>query len=508
MMLDYGVYAAESERLRRISQENQAYNERNLDRRIALDQANRARTQQLALQQGDIAGRRQLAADQYGYNYALEDQRSYDDLIRMGYGFQHQDALFEKEQAGRMAEQELQNLQAQQMAQFQAGQMEQRDFRLADLNAEAAQEEQEFRAGQAQFQSDHQMALQKMIQEGQAARDKILQDFERGNISESRKWEAEKIKEAYRQEVRQFTDKSLAEGVMILPDRVQAEVAKQEDYLVNVEASNMLTREQKDEIVGQIRGRIEDLIYENARPPFNHEKAKSFEAKVNQQLQGLSPAQQQKIRPFIVPGKDGSPSLMSGFRGSDLLEEKLPQFVTEDEKRVLFGANYEKFKDAPMMRDPATGKATIDKGALDYEKFQWEKEHPKEGEGGKPKKMTQSSWLAVRDRIYKEIMFELDQVAGADGKGLTTRMVQVPNRPGEIRTEKSDVRPLTTMERHEAGKRMLVEEMMRRGLGTSYEEYTKPDDEVDAAAPQAAPRKFSPSGKYEWDGQKWIPVRG
>ena len=203
-------------------------------RKDALSEAQANRDQRTQEQQTEIAGQRDLAADRYGYDYALQGQQQQgqaDRDFRMAgiqgdqdhARYQHDDELFERQLHGRLAEQQLQQIEQERqmqfeqqgrerMAQFQAGNEQDRlgqqeDFQAAGMMFDAQQKQQE-----QQTQMLHQAAMAKMAQKGREAEEEILNRHRQGELSEEHGWKVDLIKQARQEEQDQHLADGLASG--------------------------------------------------------------------------------------------------------------------------------------------------------------------------------------------------------------------------------------------------------------------------------------------------------
>jgi len=110
----------------------------------------RRQQQEAARQQREAAEAERRRAEQaYRYQAALSAQEAQQGAERDAARFQHDDELFERQRAGRLAEQQLAQLQQEKMARMEAGQQEARDVRLGGL-----EEARDYRLADIQGQRD------------------------------------------------------------------------------------------------------------------------------------------------------------------------------------------------------------------------------------------------------------------------------------------------------------------------------------------------------------------
>ncbi len=317
--------------------ETLAANEREVERRRADLAAQRAQEYALQLQGNEIGGKRTLAADQYGYEAALADQRFGYAAQSQAAGFEHEDQLFEKHFAGQIAEQNLANLQAQKMAEFQAGTQEQRDYRLADINQAEMGQQQEFAAAQAErgygqqekmlglqqdFQSQqktaewmHEATNAKMAEEAWVAREKIVAMLKRGEISQENLYKAHAVAEEVKQKQLEGIRKGIADGNFEFdgPEdlRIYNEDLPRKRSAIRRDPS--LSQAQKENALAQVQAE-EDNVLLSARIVPEFKKKATAEAQIERQIQQMSPEDQKRYRGLVIPGKDGEPQIMRGAK--------------------------------------------------------------------------------------------------------------------------------------------------------------------------------------------------
>jgi len=107
-------------------------------------------------QRAALAAQRQAGADQFGYEYALGQQKYGWDAYRQQAQFLHDDELFERHEAGRIAEMQLQQEHQQRQLQQQAGIQEQRDYRQAGFEQERLGQQADIQTGRDVFQAGEQ----------------------------------------------------------------------------------------------------------------------------------------------------------------------------------------------------------------------------------------------------------------------------------------------------------------------------------------------------------------
>ena len=145
-----------------------AQNEAITNRNWALDAERRA-----------VANKQQETADQYGYQVDFQNRQANIASQHQQAGYQHEDEMFQQHLAGTIAEQQLQALQAQKMAQFQAGQVEQRDYRQQGFDLERQGQQQDFQTQRDEYQA------------GQAEeRDYRMADIDKERQGLSEQWRA------------------------------------------------------------------------------------------------------------------------------------------------------------------------------------------------------------------------------------------------------------------------------------------------------------------------------
>jgi hypothetical protein len=237
----------------------QAY-ERSHEQWLQGAEAVRARNFALRQQKLGIAVRRQFEADRYGYTAALQDQQhafqGAFEFDRDAAHHQHDIELFERQKAGRFAEQQLAQLQQQrmaeyqvgaqqrmaeyqvgaqqQMAEYQTGVQEQRDYRMEGVEQRRLGQQQEFQAGMTGFEAGvgqqrlnqqqefaaqqdvekmtHEVTLADMAQRGREAIEVILQRDKEGSLGREYAGKVEVVKQQNQKELDQLIFKGLESG--------------------------------------------------------------------------------------------------------------------------------------------------------------------------------------------------------------------------------------------------------------------------------------------------------
>ena len=175
------------------------------------------------LQGQQIGGQRQLAYDRFGYDTSLQGQSQNFQAQQIDIKHAHDTELFEKQQAGRLAEQHLAQLQEQKLAMFHAGVEDDRD----------------------QARIMHETVLAKMAQEGRESMEEIIQRHADGTLMQEHAWRAEELKQQHEQEQQKIWDTHIAtgiqKGVLELPQPVQAKLAQVDQQISDIQYSPKLT---------------------------------------------------------------------------------------------------------------------------------------------------------------------------------------------------------------------------------------------------------------------------
>ena len=169
-----------------------------------------------ALQGQQIQGQRTLAADKAGYDYGLQGQQIDAQWNQSQAHFLHEDELFNRQLHGHLAEQQLQQFEQERMAQFQAGQQEQRDYRLNQFDTGKLNQQQGFEAQREQFQAGQ-----------QEQRDQRLGQMDASRLDQTHDYDAQKTQ--YQDKIQQQRDLERQKHEVVLRHMaLQAQEAKEE----------------------------------------------------------------------------------------------------------------------------------------------------------------------------------------------------------------------------------------------------------------------------------------
>jgi len=294
---------------------------------------------------------RQLGAlQQFQYNYGLQAQTEQGQFNRQLAGNEHEDELFERHEAGRIAEMHLEHLQqqdqfkAQQAAladrdqaiqtfdlqklgqeqgfkadqdMFQAGVQELRDARLHDFDVDTQGRQQDFQVGQAnqKMQMDmvsqlsdqmHRTVLQKMALDGQQAREKLLHRMRYGEgtdseISTDYHYKMQVIQQEEQAKQDQFLNQGLESGSLILDPAAIPLIGKARQALASIWSSNSLTPEEKKQAMAKAEDDIKGLTRQFARPQSAAERSQAYLAQFRQM--GLDPSDSSLYSPDPKTGR-------------------------------------------------------------------------------------------------------------------------------------------------------------------------------------------------------------
>jgi hypothetical protein len=218
----------------------------------------------------DIAGRRQLAYDQYGYNYGLQAQQGQIQAERDAAAFQHADELFEREKAGKIAEIHLQQIQEEKMLKMKAGIEEQQD----------------------QAKMIHETNLLGMRLRGEQARDRLLQLYRQGELAQEHVWKAEELEkeDQVKQQIAWRTH--VAQGIQngnFTYDKGQ--IAQRDKILEAIQHTRNTKQLTPEDRRQKLQDMHEDLwdILDNPRIVFPDEKAASLATKQQAIFNALPP---------------------------------------------------------------------------------------------------------------------------------------------------------------------------------------------------------------------------
>ena len=273
----------------------------------------------------DIAGKRLQARDQFGYDAALSNQRYGQQVGLEDIHNVHEDELYDRHQAGQMAEMHLQHLQQQEQAkllhqqdlqklgiqqnfqvgrdQYQAGVQEQRDYRLNDFDTAKAEQlhgydmekqgqQLNYDAAKTGFVADqdqqqtllklqHDAALHHMAMQGQLAREEMIRRGRLDEISEKHKGHLEEVQQLERTKHIQAVTQGLEKGTLILDDQTAQDVAKQRSAIAGIRRAyrgGQISQEERDAQLSQATNDLTDMYLEGARPVAADEKAKTRES--------------------------------------------------------------------------------------------------------------------------------------------------------------------------------------------------------------------------------------
>lgn len=210
----------------------------------------------------------------------------------------HQDELFDRQQAGRMAEQHLQGLQQQ-------------DRDTAEFT--------------------HRTVLNDLAQRGRMAEDELLERHRRGELNQEHDWKIQDIKEArHYEELKTKTD-GVADGSMVFdnPEDSQAaqDIAKNRGLAQKAVRMGRLTDEQVKPVLDKLAKQEED-IYMRARPMNPQEKSASLQNKVKGYLG-------QNYDKEIYPGVTmGSLPWMLGKNGIPAIEPSVMKSIDNQQERM------------------------------------------------------------------------------------------------------------------------------------------------------------------------------
>ena len=327
-LLDY--YTSQRNRGAVISQQQQAgdieRNDSNIKQLRDIEAKRRATNQQGAIQAGlqgqKIQGDQTLAYQKAGYEYGLQGQQEQFQGEQNNIKFAHDTDLFERDRAGRLAEQHLGFLQQEKMTNLQAGIQEKRD--------------------QSQFM--HEAALSKMAADRQEARDEILQRYKDGTLDKQYEQEAEQIKKEHEWREQQAYDTAVDSGIKDGKLRYDPETVRDRNQLFSKRNTiNRLLRENKiskEDHERLIKENDEDIKNNKreARPVTSDEDASSFGnikkgmvaafAKLDPDFAPLAEA-------GIVMGKGGQPdphSVQAVIHGIESLRKTKEAAITAEQK--------------------------------------------------------------------------------------------------------------------------------------------------------------------------------
>lgn len=462
-----------------------------------------------ALQAQSIGGQRQLANDQYGYNYGLQEQQGQQNWDLDHARFQHADELFQREQAGRIAELHLQQMQADKMARFQAQQDQQRLNQQQDFAAYQQQQDfgqanqhlaqqQQFAGDQTVFdaqqqqvhqlaQQTHEVALHKMAMQGQQARDELLQRHRNGELAQEHQWRGEELNREDQQKQKMAIMTHVAtmveKGLGTYDTGAEQKKIQAMDAIRN---SPNITPDDKKKKLAEIQQEIEDNIIYSARPFTPAEQAASYKA----QVEAFPP----EVRPIISrdpkTGKASPNPVLQKDKADALKREQEAGFKRED-RLASQQENMQQRKDV---------------AAQHHEEFEFGKKQAEQENQAALKQHHTEFWMARREnhekeraQAYQSIMKEIEGEINTEDTGKTNWGSKV-------------MRNRTTEEKIAEAKKRVDAILPPDLYGNSPDEFDAkmmgqppPSNQPGPgqAAPQQAKRKVSPDGKYYWDGSKW-----
>lgn len=204
-----------------------------------------------ALQQQEISGRRQLANDQFSYNQALQGQEIQGQADANHARFQHDDELFDRHQAGQVAEMHLQQMQQEKMAKIQAQQEQQRLNQQQDFQDFQQDKQYDFQEQENAARQTHETNLHLLQLRGQEARDELLHRYDTDQLGEQHRWRAEELKQAEQAKQELAIDTHISTGVqkglLYYPPEAAQDMANLESQRRKVQNSPYLNDEQKQQ---------------------------------------------------------------------------------------------------------------------------------------------------------------------------------------------------------------------------------------------------------------------
>ena len=321
-----------------------AASERDLERRIKQNEAQKNRDLSLRQQEMEIGGKRALASDEYGYQAALAGQRGNIEANRDASGYMHEDELFERHAAATMSQMRLEQIKQERMAAMQRDAQRERDYLQQGFEQQNVAQTQKFQAGQEErrfeqekelggIQHQYSMESQGNTQDFQLYRDQqlahqhVMEEAFHVPVAAQLKQVETAIEYGYKAKL--FNEENMAKAKQILDARRQKTIEENKvgiangthEYLSDTDTVDMLTHlpnaistienslyasdEEKDAAKAQVYHRM-DEITARARPISEAKRAQSLGAKRMQVTQGWSTEDQKNYGGFLIPDSKGS----------------------------------------------------------------------------------------------------------------------------------------------------------------------------------------------------------
>ena len=448
--------------------------QRSLDQLNASRQGTIERNFATAQQDKALSSQRQLRADQFGYDAALQGQQGGIEWDRDHARYQHDDELFDRHQSGQLAEMHLQQLQQQKMAQFQAQQEQQRLVQQQDFQGQMAQYEagvqdqrlskqQDFDAAKTGFEAgvgnarldkqqdfqqqqelerqQHEVVLNQLALRGREAQEEILHRHQEGTLSQQHSWRVDEIKQQRQEEQDKYIVEKLSSGEFEIgsPDD-QQQLANNANARARIRNSNYLDDDAKQKAI-EDTFKSDAQIRRSASPVPPEKRAAMYDAR----LQKMLGDKYDEKKHLYAPNKFGQPEPNRVLSNDELGWAKINQQPPEPTVRDFNGVSHQLVKGEwkPI-------------NASEKQQASEHKETAKE----------QHDRRVELFRLYNGSTTE-EQTKGWFFDGTKTR----PQKPEEISK--------------------AVDEQIQK-------EYPQGGQQ----------RKRSPDGKYEWDGKQWVPVGG
>jgi hypothetical protein len=472
------------------------------DRDTAQREAQANRVAGLQSQAMGIAGQRQLARDRFGYDTALGQQSAAVQTDRDAATWQHDDELFDRHQAGRIAEMQLEQLHKGQQDQFAAESQQRRDDRLQGYDVQKLIQQQQYDAQrqeqQQNFESDrlgqqqqyeavrtgfesgqqqdrlgqqqdfeqqqqhaqflHSAALNMLAQRGREAEEEIVNRHKEGTLAEEHGWKVDQIKQLQQYDQDKLTAQGLEAGSLILDPAAAPLVAQARQAKADIASSPVLSDADRQAKFKELDDKILSYHRTFARPQSAAEKGSSYAAALA------------KIDPELRP-----------------LYEQDPNTGRPVPSRVLatYDANREKAGIAKqkMTQEQEAKQDTAQERQAEHEARIKESQH--------------EAWDTRRQDHEKERARLLPQIE----KEIDEEDADIPIPKEQQHWYGSSTRKMTALEKHKLAKERLDAELDPNMYGSSPDEYWAKHgglSTASAAPSQAAQQQITPQ---EFDRQ-------